>query len=301
MRVSKTFKAVAAPLLYEKLDWNYMQRDPMKLMKEGDEIRAAAGITTKEDELQHIKSIELQRHLVKDCPVKGRRARLQPLEISVVQVNMGKSRVGDVPGGKYCLEHQHCPLLQGLETNKVVVSTTSQNGQACLDPFYARLVDEHVIKLDLRDSDWHNPQLHSDSKAKRLLMILSPAEKAWPFYPHYFHNEGLRRCMLKLANRLVIDSLGIRSPQDITLVNFDDLESRLVSPAPSPPYQSFEVACKSVMSQKMSVPDQHRSARLHKTVSEAAMISFKFITMKKYLEEYDWDGVYTKEEAAELL
>ena len=78
MRVSKLFKALAAPLLYEKLDWKHMKRDPLRLIKEGKGKvirRGALDLVTKETELQYIKSIEIRAHMRDSCPLPNGRPR----------------------------------------------------------------------------------------------------------------------------------------------------------------------------------------------------------------------------------
>ena len=296
MRVSKSFKAVAAPLLYEDLTWKHMQRDPLKLVTEGNVIKRFSGIDSKGNELQHIKSIRFRKHLADDCPVTDARTRRPPLTVPVVHVDMENVEVDDDEdtNNYICLENRRCPLARGLKVKRLVVSVDSQRGDGCLDQLNAKSVEEHVVKLDLQERHWAEPDLHSESKASRLVVILIPSQTA-PMCTHQAHDRALNTCILYMACQLVHDSRLCPSPRNITMVNFDDLDNRFLDLAAR--VETFEAAYMRV------VNPGSESFRGHpfKSARDAALISIKFITLKDYLLNHDWEGVYTKEEAAKLL
>jgi hypothetical protein len=61
---------------------------------------------------------------------------------------------------------------------------------------------------------------------------------------------------------------------------------------------AFETRCRD-RTAVFDVPSQTRNES--NTPLEVASVTHKFISTKKYLMEYDWEGVYTDQEAAELL
>jgi len=300
MQVSKSFKALAAPLLYEQLDWKYMQRNPM-LIKRGNVIKAVSGINTKEDELQHIKSIDLQNHLVKDCPVTDGRARLPPLKIPLVHIDMRKTEVDDVSNNQYCLDHSRCNLLQGQSANKIVVSVNTDDQPTGLRHLSLSSVEEHVVKLNFRSTPRWRSNLHSESRAKQLVIILSPVNHDTSTTSPPPNGPSMWTCIDLWADHLAYDSRIHNSPSDIVMVNFDDAEDGIIS-HPACKTGVFERLCRNAINRfRPRNYIELKGDQRWRTASEAALVSIKFITMKKYLGEYDWDGVYTKEEVAELL
>ena len=302
MRVSKTFKAVVAPLLYEKLNWEYMQRNPLKLVKEGNVIKIGSGINTKADDLRHIKYIELQHHVVKECAGKVERGQLPSLEIPIVYIDLTKSSEDNYPNYHYGLDNQRCHLLQFQRADKVVVSVNADHAPTSLRRFRIGSVEEQVVKLklDFLPNLWRRPYLHSESTANKLVIILSPAAQDTYATTSPYNDQVMRHCMSVWADHLARDSKIRHSSSDIVMVNFDEIENRMVS-HPADFAGAFERMCKDTIDRFNPRDYIKPNGQRWRTASEAASVSIKFISMKEYLTNYDWTGIYTKEEVAKLL
>lgn len=83
------------------------------------------------------------------------------------------------------------------------------------------------------------------------------------------------------------------------LVNFGKIEELLDS-STADRKGSFEVLCRKIIDSY--TPGFYTAARgqTWRTAAEANA-AVKFITMKEYLKEYDWNGVYTPQEVDDLL
>lgn len=295
MRVSRAFKLLAAPFLYEELDWKHMARDPLKLVREGHAgSEQSWDIVAKNIELRHIKTIELQQHPTGHCPLKGDSNRLIPLNITTLRIVMRNTEWSR----KHCLRDENCALVGVMSANKVVVSTDCSNHGVRLNQYNGLSSGDQVMKLDLRQKDLWDPRLHSQSRAKRLIVILSLATWDVQFHPLQFHNEAIRNCQSKMAKEMADDIIYGRPSREMVMVNFDALATRLVSPA-ADTIETFESIFKKTFDDRLaSSPLSEFEAGLP---SVKFITPVRFITMKDYLTEYDWNGVYTEEEVAGLL
>ena len=294
MRVSKLFKAIAAPLLYEKLDWKHMKRDPLSLIKEGKGRvirRGALDVITKEKELQYIKSIEIQAHSQRDCPLPNGRTRQGPINVPILRILMDED--GSTQRGKRCIEQRLCPVSRGVIAKKLVIVPGEYCGKIHLDRSNDGMVQDHVVKADLYQLSYQPVPLQLESKAKRLIVILARVSRHYPVFPLLSHLE----CVARLLAR----SRRYRcSPQDLVLVNFDQLDAKHSAPV-SHPGQTFEALHNRVDTQFQIQDWMLEAGNEWRTPAELASVSTRFITMKEYLTEYDWDGVYTEDEVVEIL
>lgn len=127
MRVSTTFKALAAPLLYEKLDWNAWKEGlwPVVSKNRGNGRRVVQA-ESNVDDLRLIKTVEIQHHFVKDCPRSfGTRYRRQPLEIPILHIrHQGEEGIyqrGSYSSKAFCIQGVSCLLLAELAPRKIIV------------------------------------------------------------------------------------------------------------------------------------------------------------------------------------
>jgi len=296
MRVSKLFKAIAAPLLYEKLDWKHMKREPLRLIKEGKgEVirRGALDLVTKETELQYIKSIEIQAHSQHDCPLPSGRTRQSPLKVPILRILMDGN---GYQRSTRCIEQRLCPVSRGVIAKKLVIIPAEYCGQIHLDRSNDGMVQDHVVKTELFQHPNQSVHLHLKSKAKRLIVILARFSRDYSFcsfYPIPYFLEHLARLLARSRRYRY-------SPQDIVLVNFAQLDAKHFTPT-SHPGGTFEAYHDRVDTQFQTENWMLEAGDEWRTPAELALVSTKFITMKEYLTEYDWDGVYTENEVAELL
>jgi hypothetical protein len=299
MRVSKFFKAIAAPLLYEKLDWKHMTRDPMRLIENGKGTVITQGVlemSTKEEELQHIKFVEVQSHSHDNCPFPSGGARQEPLTVPVLRIVMNGRQSHD---DDTCLERRLCPLLKGLATKKLVVFSRSYDRPIKVDRSEAGPPQEHVVKIEVFPVNCLGLNLHLESEAKRLIIILEHFERA---IPRHASNEThmIRQCVFHMATQLVF-SRRLRYPvQSFVMVNFAQLDAEYLLPE-SHPGGTFEALCNKIDNESQPEIWDIGPRQAWRTLAERASVSTKFITMKEYLREYDWNGVYTTDEVAELL
>jgi len=171
MRVSKTFKAIAVPLLYERLEWKHMKKNALGVIKKGNVIRERnSNIVSKNTELQHVKFVELERHTAHTCPLKNVRTRQSPLAISILRVVLMKDTERK-SGQPMCLENRSCPLSRGLTAEKLIIITNTNHHSIWLERFNNGQVKDLVVQLEyLRSGPY--PRLHIEKDSKRLIIHL---------------------------------------------------------------------------------------------------------------------------------
>ena len=134
---------------------------------------------------------------------------------------------------------------------------------------------------------------------KRLVVVLSHPRRLIDPHHSISAEETLFRCMLSLAVEVVDYARLRQSPLDIVLVNFEDFHTRYISPGTE--LESFEHVLKESWDE--FEPDEWLapSGRQWRTASEAAQVSFEFLTTDQYKREYDHAGVYPREYPAYWL
>jgi len=294
MRVSKTFKAIAAPLLYEKLEWKHMERNALGLIKKGNIIKEGiSNIISKDTELEHVRSVELKRHPTHTCPLEDAGTRQRVLEVSILRIIMSGQM-----GKPACLENRNCPLSRGLAPEKLVVVTNTKYDYSPirLDRFNeGRLVDLVVhITYSRRQ---HYPQIEYKSKAKRLFVILSHLDNTPGFIGLGMEYWALD-VMSHTAHMLARSCRSHQSPREVIMVNFGILE--LSDTMTANRKGSVEAMCRNSIDRYIPNTISAPRGQTWRTAAEANA-AVKFISMKEYLQEYDWDGVYTPEEVDDLL
>jgi len=90
------------------------------------------------------------------------------------------------------------------------------------------------------------------------------------------------------------------SPNEIVLVNFSDLNDRYIR-TPNTSIRSFEDICQKELDDFVTSRWNLQPGTFWKTAAESAQVSYKFISLREYLTNYNWEGVYSEEEVAELL
>ena len=213
---------------------------------------------------------------------------------------MRKTSPKYLPGRQYCLDYQRCHLSHSQRANKVVVCVNTDDDPTPLRHLNISSVEEHVVKMKTNIHSWGTHNLYSESRAKRLVLILSPANQDTSSTTSSYHDQELWECMDIWADHLAFHCNIRQSSSDIFMVNFDDLENRMITQS-ADLSGAFERLCRQTIDQ-FDASDYLTPKRLQwRTASEAASVSIKFIAMNEYLTNYDWTGVYTKEEVVELL
>jgi hypothetical protein len=290
MRVSSSFKAMAGPLLYEVLEWKDLKKDPLQVVNEGKALR---GRTAKwlnlNTEVQHIKMVNFRPHYAKDCCKSGKLVRQGPIHVPVLRLS-GSRRDG------FCRE---CPLLRDLSPRKVVIASS----EGYSDILYSShapsaKVEDLVVSISLRQSN--GCSFHFNGPAKRLVVILSLAEYADRGKNNRLsRNDCLARDMRELAWEVAQCARYRHSAGEVLLVDFN----RSYEYLPVDARTLFEPALnKKLQHAQDRTKDLRPSDRsYYKSRDEIAAITYNFITMREYLTDHDWKGVYTKLEVDRML
>lgn len=304
MRVSTTFKALVAPMLYEKMDWEDWKGGHWPVVaKDKGNGRGAVQVESNVYDLRLIKTVEIQHHFVKDCPRSfGIRYRRQPIEVSVLRLMA--DRTEDIARLDYgsakavCIQGVSFSLLAELAPRKIIVRSDGSRHNPAVH--WGRInqdrLDSHVIQLDLSHSeDWLEPMVPLASRPKRLIVVLTPPEQ-YAVLGHPATAKMIGVCIVMIACHLGMYCRLRHSASDVVLVNFDALDVRF----PTNPLGTFEDACRKMMLLRVPLVPPPKGA-IWKTESELKLVTFKSVTMREYLTTYDWSGEYTENEAAKML
>ena len=278
-----------------------MERDPLRLVKEGNVIKRGKGdMITKEDELRLIQSIEVLDHQPSKCTSKPTRARQGPLVVPILRIRISDHLLPYM-WNRGCLARNVCPHLKGLGAKKLVIITDGADSSVHLDRANVGMVDEFVVDVSSRLMDCEYPDLHLRIEAKRLVVLFSPDNI--PYWPTYTRtNDQVLMWSSAVSRQIAMYARLRHSACDIVMVNFRDLDSILKfigATANQPP--SFEALCKedfdSFNYHEWDLPRyQH-----WRNASEVSTVKYKFISLKEYVTNYDWKGVFTEERAAQIL
>lgn len=273
-----------------------MERNALGLIRTGNIIKEGiSDIDSKDTELRHVKSVELQQHSAHTCPLKDAGTRQSVLEISTLRIVRIYQR-----GRPACFDNRNCPLSRGLSAKKLVVMTdTNYIGNPLrLDRFNeGRLVD-HVILIDYCPNNYYT-QVSYRSRAKRLLVILSSLNTGTPAQVRSVISDWALSSMSHTAGRLARSCRVHQSPPEVIMVNFGKLEE-LSGTSTADRKGTFEAMCRNYIDRYSPSTRSAARGQIWRTAAEANAV-VKFISMKEYLTEYDWDGVYTPEEVDDLL
>lgn len=107
--------------------------------------------------------------------------------------------------------------------------------------------------------------------------------------------------MSDLAIRVALNARNRHSAPEMIMVNFEASNEDLSTNARA----HFEPALKREMKEAIDIlEDMGSSEKSHynyKSSAELALVRPKFITMREYLTNHDWEGVYTKTEVDKML
>lgn len=135
MRVSTSFKALAAPLLYEVMDWKDMKEAPLQVVNEGKVLRGrTAKWLTMNTEARPIRMVNFRPHDRKSCSKTGKLIRQRPINIPVL-----KLKLSDNHNYGECIE---CPLALDFAPKKVVVTSHED-----LRPTYSQIISSRGARI----------------------------------------------------------------------------------------------------------------------------------------------------------
>jgi hypothetical protein len=291
MRVSSSFRALAGPLLYEVLEWKDLKKDSLQVVNEGKALRGRnAKWLTRNSEVQHIKMINYQSHDATDCCKSGKLMRQGPIYVPVLRLSGGRRHA-------FCRD---CPLLRDLSPRKVVIVPCGGYGDLHYSSHAPSAnVEDLVVFISLRQSDGRSFDLHGHGQAMRLVLILSLANYAAGYKnTRLSRDECLARDMKELAWQIVQYVQTRNSANEVLLVDFTRSHENLAVDAKT----LFEPALKKeVQYAQARIDDRPSDRSYYKSKDEIASITYNFISMREYLTDHDWKGVYTKSEVDKML
>ena len=300
MRVSTSFRALAAPLLYEVMEWKDMEQDPLQVLNKGKALRGRnAQWLTMITEVRHIRMVNFRPHDREECCKTGKLIRQRPINMPILKVNLSDCQGGSV------LEYNHgecreCPLMLDFAPRKVVITSHGNYDES--RPTYSRYaaVEELVFSVNLRQSDRRYFYSSLNGQAKRLVIILSLANYAAILgSARLSPDDCLTRDMTNLAESVAWSTLSRNSASEIMMVDFDASNQKLSGNAKA----CFEPALQRVMKEGIRWLEclGPSDKSYYKSSAEFALVTPKFITMREYLTNHDWEGVYTKTEVEKML
>lgn len=305
MRVSTKFKALAAPLLFGKLDWNAWKEGLWPVVsKNRGNGRGVVQAESNVDDLRLIKTVEMEHHYVKDCPRSfGIRYRRQPIEVSVLRLMA--DRTEDIARLEYdsakavCIQGVSCSLLAEMAPRKIIVHSDGYRHNPAVH--WGRInqdrLDSHVIQLDLSLSvGWTAPTVPLAAQAKRLIVVLTPP-KFYPVQDYRTTGNAIDVCKVMIACHLGMYCRLRNSAADVILVNFGVLDRVRRTNS----VETFEDLYRKMITVVRVPLVPPPKGAIWKTESALKLVTFKSVTLREYLTTYDWNGEYTEEEAARLL
>lgn len=287
---------MAAQMLYEKLEWKDMLKDPLKLFGSRGVIQEGRqDIITKEDGLRCIKSIEIRSHDENICPCVGPYAWRGILAVPVLQVIVSTNEDTDTDDDDYkmeCLEFRACPLFLKLAPRKVVAVFDGRNmGVELGSSIKAQQIDDYVVILA---PQYEYLDVEVVGFPRRLIVVLSSGPSN---YRSQRYDTVIQNSMSALADHLAYYGRLLPSLREVVMVNFDSLEAQYLDPAGRPSLESLcKKAVKSFEPIKWVIPSGK-----WRTAQDAAQVSYELISTAEYISNYDRKGEYSCEQVIQMI
>jgi hypothetical protein len=287
MRVSSTFNAIAAPLLYRSVKIDNTVKYFFAAPRQSEELVRTRRTADKAFNFGYVKELGYKTHNKKGCtPV----SRVRKWDSLVWRVPM--LLVSDAPSQDEC---RLCSCLQRISPRKVVykgdglenymnqfISHTGRETTVSIMAFVSQIFNSHIRLLYEKPA----PSLkHS--------IFIFPARSWYAVEPAYRHWRSVR-------NHLFAAVLRSGTPNNIVLVNIESLfagrlesgEYKDMSAADSASLDTQNEYLKALSTGKLI------GLRWYKSEEEARKVTFKFVSMETYLAEYDWEAEFTKEQVS---
>lgn len=292
---------MAAPMLYEKLEWRHMMKAPLrKLDTESVIEEGREDIITKEMEFGFIKSIEIRSHPREECKCYGVFNWEGVLPIPILRVVLYQT-YRDWDRSVFCLTDVRCPLLERLAPRKIVMVADGRDiGVTLGSAINNQDIEEHVIIITkLPRHTRSHAVLPVKGRPRRLVVIASPEEGLLPHHQESNYHRAIQKMMNILADQLALHGRLPSSLCEIVLVNFDSLEEGCSDPI-AHPKGTFETICNKAVT-NFDPTSCYSPGGRWRTAEEAAQVTYKFITMKEYIASHDRTGEYTLKQVTQLL
>jgi hypothetical protein len=293
MRVSTTFKELAAPFLYERLDWKHVERNALRLDKVGRRKKDRSDIVPKEEEVKHIRSIEITRHASATCPMNVNRSRQDPLVVPLLRVDASKDdHLGLIPSNT-CLGERTCPILKNIAPKKLLLIPNSRHEKIHFGRLNDEFLEDVIINVNLYDVGTHSGIFESLPVSKRYVLVVSASEPIENDDESVLEVEyGTRHEDFSRQGRLIVLvwHLAMSARHGLSswlLVScFGD---RDVAHEPTP--------------KDLQMLDDVVSRTPGRSWTELGRVlrTAKGMEMGDYLSSPDWQGVYTDDEVAQML
>jgi hypothetical protein len=332
MHVSTSFNEITAPLLYRSISIGDKEAKGDVLysasMEEGQPPRKSMN---KKACLTYVRELEIMAHKPDDCP-QDEFAKYDSLQdVDVLRLSFAIPEKRDTIYPKRTTDHmvhsgKACRVSRHVRAGKVVISNTNSARALPLVEIPQESVHTLVTAFSFRDSPLADlkaatvrattPFHGSTAKSKRAIYICwLPHSKAAmklyfdPVTPRLGGGVGgpdprgveIAEIGLDLVTGIVDQAMRVDFPNEIIIVNIEGLgngirrdHQRRKSLEPIEP-SKWEAAL------KYAIEHPPKDCSERKTAEEAGKITFKFISMQTYLEEYDWRGEFTAEEVEKWL
>lgn len=288
MRVSPTFNALAAPLLYRSIKIDNTVKFFFAAPRQSDDFVKTRKTADKAFSLGYVKELEYKTHKRSECTPLAQLKTWDRLLLRVPILQI-----------KYRASEKAWPLCDCLEfisPRKLVYKghgfddehmiqfipdDTYRETTVSIIPFVSRFFARHIPLL------YHSPALRL-----RQSIFVFPARPSYASESAYRHWESIRDQLFHAVRR-------IGTPNSIILVHIESLFDERLEAGEYKDMMAVEAATldtRIAYLKSLSAASASIAIRQWKKEEEARKVEFKFISMETYLAEYDWEGEFTEEE-----
>jgi hypothetical protein len=200
-----------------------------------------------------------------------------------------------------------CPILKNIAPKKLLLIPNSHHAKIHFGRLNDEYLEEVVVHVNVHMNAWRPHALDGAPFSKRLVVIVrnfsytdSPGrvQEGGNRLEGDLDGFGPRGWAGVLAQSLVV--CGRRNwnwiLREIVVVNHDELNG--IRGQQGQPV-TFETCCRDrLAAERLRTQSTASNGSSTSTPSE---VDYKFISTKEYLKGYDWEGVYTDQEATGLL
>jgi len=286
MRVSPTFNALAAPLLYRSMNIDNTVKFFFAAPRQSEEFAKTRKTADKAFKLGYVKELEYKTHKKSECTPLAQLKKWDRLllRVPILQINYRAS-------GEPCTL---CDCLQFISPRKLVYKR-----DGLVDYMIQFISDdahrETTVSIMPLLSHWFEAHISLlyNSPALRLSqsIFICPANLNPTGYEDR-HWESIRDDLFHAVQKT-------GTPNSIILVNIENLFDERLEAGEYKDMTAAEAATLDTQTAYLESPHLVNSPyrrRRWKSEEEARQVTFKFVSMETYLAEYNWEGDFTEEE-----
>lgn len=296
MLVSSTLNALYGPVLYHTLYWDGSDTEtyPLNLFKGQITLREPRLSRSKLDFLQDLHRFEMGDHEHTDS-CKGVDIIEPPLPLEIL-------KLGKLTGTS---QRSRGDRLKGLAPRKLLAegaatAPPSLTGDLLMPPLFSlRRNLTSVLLADYRTGDhppvWHMINTTDNAPRQRRAVLLVGSFQDTGIVNH--HGGQKPSCSETLAERIMMSIFTVPNfPEQVVIVNSNILPK--FSTHWIDGESSLETFVRWMIKSVRPRGDLATDHRTNKIFRQWNKRNLKFISLKKYMRDYDWEGEFTAEEAA---